>query len=98
MLATSLAPRSLRIPVSEEKDTVIGYHHQPPLASINTGRSMNQQTLISTYISIHISHIDLQVQHQSEVKSSLSKVVKLMLVVICKMCERIKFSLSLVYF
>lgn len=98
MLATSLAPRSLRIPVSEEKDTVIEYHHQPPLASINMGRSMNQQTLISTYISIHISHIDLQVQHQNEVKSSLSKVVKLMLVVICKMCKRIKFSLSLVYF
>lgn len=98
MLATSLAPRYLRIPVSEEKDVVIEYDHQPPLASINMGRSMNQQNLISTYISTHISHIDLQAQHQSEVESNLSKDVKLMLVVICKMCKRIKFSLSLVYF
>lgn len=98
MLSTSLTSRSLRIPVSEEKDTVIEYDHQLPLASINMGRSMNQHTFISTYTSTHISHIGIQAQHQSEVESNLSTDVELMLVVICRICKRIKFSVSLVYF
>lgn len=72
MLTTSLASGSLRIPVSEEKDTVIEYDHQLPLASINMGRSMNQHTLISTYTSTHISHIGIQAQHQSAVERNLS--------------------------